>query len=762
MNASLKHQPLNMVVFAIFFFCNPLLYSQNDTIRQLNYELESKPVNTHYSIFLQLGQQAKKTSDKLDYYHHAVEAASYYNSQPILIETYLSAAEGCYQIPSFQWARQYYQQAIELALDLEKTDALATANHHLGRITSRQQQYTSAIEYLKKAIHYYTKAGKNQETGAVYNSIGAVYWYQRNYPKALEFFHQALRLGKEHNDLRLEQKAHGNIGVIYETLAQYDKALAEQTQAFELASQLNLDKAKASSYNNIGNIYLATHHYEKAKDNYLASLELFSSLNDQEGKSTCYNNLGDTYLGQNEISQALHCYQLMLNYEESVHDTIDIALAYTNMGNTYLTAGQYPEAIIHFQNALSLLSLFNDIAMEGELHLLIGEALIAMDDINLAESYFFRCIDICSTIGDRRLLAKAYNNIAHLYLQQKEYKKAFEFKNLYATLKDTINNEKSLENMARMDAIFNSIKQDEVISELQNDNLSFSESIAKLKSSKIILFIASIFLFIIALFLFLLFRFKQKTSLELKKTNKQLSKLNATKDKFFSIIAHDLKSPFTSLMGFSEMLSLHAEHKNTNEVIEYSQIIHNSTKKLFNLVENLLKWSRTQLGTTKYYPEVVDISIHSNNIISLLRFNAEEKDIVITSKIEKELLGWADINLFSTVMRNLLSNAIKFSQVGSIIKVNGYRINEDIQLSVTDTGIGIRREHLDKLFKTGSNVTRKGTFNEKGTGLGLLLCKEFVEINKGAIWAESEYGNGSTFYFTIPGHSEKQKTEYYD
>jgi signal transduction histidine kinase len=160
------------------------------------------------------------------------------------------------------------------------------------------------------------------------------------------------------------------------------------------------------------------------------------------------------------------------------------------------------------------------------------------------------------------------------------------------------------------------------------------------------------------------------------------------------------------------------------------------------------------LGTTKYTPEQTDIYLLSNNIISLLRLNAEEKDIVISSRMNRDLIGWVDENLFNTVLRNLLSNAIKFSRVGSMIQVTGVVEGDMIKISVADSGVGIRQEDLEKLFDIGTNISTKGTFNEKGTGLGLMLCKEFVEINQGTIWAESVYGNGSTFHFTVPKYDE--------
>jgi len=164
----------------------------------------------------------------------------------------------------------------------------------------------------------------------------------------------------------------------------------------------------------------------------------------------------------------------------------------------------------------------------------------------------------------------------------------------------------------------------------------------------------------------------------------------------------------------------------------------------------LLQWSRTQLGTTDYKPERLEIGIVTHNIVSILRINAEEKDIVISVDIDNTLTCWADKDLYSAVVRNLLSNAIKFSRVGSVITLSAKVKKQFIEIAISDTGVGITKENLTKIFNIDKNISTNGTFNEKGTGLGLILCKEFVEINRGSIWAESKLEKGSTFKFTVP------------
>ncbi len=259
-------------------------------------------------------------------------------------------------------------------------------------------------------------------------------------------------------------------------------------------------------------------------------------------------------------------------------------------------------------------------------------------------------------------------------------------------------------------------------------------------------------LFVLTFLLCSLVIFYRRKTLKLENKIVVLSGQNKSKNKFFSILAHDLKSPFNTLLGFSELLLLQAEDNKVNEVIDSSKLIHRSTKKLYTLVDTLLQWSRTQLGTTEYRPEVLEIDVELNNMLSVLRITAQEKDIVLTCKTESSLQAWADKDLLSTVVRNLITNAIKFSAVGSTIKVEAIQKKEYIFVSVIDRGIGMTKESIEKLFLLHHEVneTKPGTLDERGTGLGLILCKEFVELNKGQIFAESKLDSGTKITFSVP------------
>ncbi|MFA9391087.1 MAG: PAS domain S-box protein [Prolixibacteraceae bacterium] len=241
----------------------------------------------------------------------------------------------------------------------------------------------------------------------------------------------------------------------------------------------------------------------------------------------------------------------------------------------------------------------------------------------------------------------------------------------------------------------------------------------------------------------------------LRKSEAQLRELNATKDKFFSIIAHDLKSPFNSILGLSNLLVEQIQANHFEGIEEYAAIIQNSSKRAMDLLLNLLEWSRSQTGRMEFNPEYIELVSLINEVAELLNESAQQKGISISIESPKKIIAYADKAMISTVMRNLLSNAIKFTHTGGTIKIILEKNRSELLISVIDDGIGISQENIKKLFSLENNISTLGTNKEKGTGLGLVLCKEFVDKHNGSIGVESNNDKslsktGSKFYFTIP------------
>ena len=243
---------------------------------------------------------------------------------------------------------------------------------------------------------------------------------------------------------------------------------------------------------------------------------------------------------------------------------------------------------------------------------------------------------------------------------------------------------------------------------------------------------------------------RKKMEEELRRSEIELRELVATKDKFFSIIAHDLKSPFNSIVGFSDLLQNEAMSLDVGEIMQYARLINTSAKNTMVLLENLLEWAQLQRGQIQFNPKRALINELLKEALELVSHNAAQKGITIEHVVPDNLIAQVDENMFKVLIRNLVGNAVKFTHSGGKVEINVKKLDNIIQISVKDSGVGISTENIEKLFSLRSGYISRGTANEKGTGLGLILCKEFVEKHGGRIWVESKEGEGSNFTFELP------------
>lgn len=250
---------------------------------------------------------------------------------------------------------------------------------------------------------------------------------------------------------------------------------------------------------------------------------------------------------------------------------------------------------------------------------------------------------------------------------------------------------------------------------------------------------------------------RKLTEDKLKENEARLFELNATKDKFFSIIAHDLKSPFNAILGFSELLVQQIREKEYNRIEKSGMIIQKSSQRAMDLLTNLLEWARSQTGKMNFSPQSVDIVILINQIRELLTPSALQKSITITTELPRNAIALADIAMLGTIMRNLISNALKFTHPGGKIGILAVQNENELTVTVSDNGVGIKIEAIEKLFRIDASYSTIGTENEKGTGLGLILCKDFISKHGGKIWVESEPDKGSKFHIVLPNVGKKSE-----
>ncbi len=243
---------------------------------------------------------------------------------------------------------------------------------------------------------------------------------------------------------------------------------------------------------------------------------------------------------------------------------------------------------------------------------------------------------------------------------------------------------------------------------------------------------------------------KKYSDEKLAKSEKALKKSNADKDKFFSIISHDLKSPFQGLIGMSNLLTENFDELTKDEVVEFNGLLNKSVKNIYSLIEQLLEWSRIQTGRMDYNPQKIKLKDAYLNVSSVALILAHKKRITVKYSIDDDIYVFADLMMVETVLRNLISNAIKFTHENGKIEVVASKVHNSILIHIKDSGVGIADNVQKKLFKIEEHYTSLGTNSEQGTGLGLILCKELIEKNNGKIWVNSKLGYGSTFSFSLP------------
>lgn len=241
-----------------------------------------------------------------------------------------------------------------------------------------------------------------------------------------------------------------------------------------------------------------------------------------------------------------------------------------------------------------------------------------------------------------------------------------------------------------------------------------------------------------------------RREIELERLNYKLKDIIESRDKFFRILAHDLKNPFNSIFGFCDLIHENMPSLSKDEIDSYIGIIQSTAGKTHELLENLLEWSRSQSGSLEFKPEYNNVASLINDVISFSISLANQKNIKIIFENPEDSIAYFDKNMIQTVLRNLITNAIKYSYPDSIVKINYFDNKGHITVSIADTGIGIEKDKLEDIFNNYDGNSLPGTLNEKGSGFGLSICKDFIEKHKGTIWVESEIGMGSKFFFKIP------------
>ncbi len=719
-----------------------------DSLEYYQQQLKILPSSDVSFQFMKMANHAKDNEQKKVFYYSAIDAAKEYDNNDTICLRVVQIAWRAYDDADYQLAGHFIEKSLSGDFCKLTPQSRGEVVYCQGMCAYRTGDFRGALTHLKEAASLLAGMRNFAQSVSVLYSISDVYLVQGNDFYAIETLKEASSLVVDHRLTDWDGKIFSRLSGLYADNQNFAEALKYASMALDVTDPKERG-IRIAAFSHMGDLYLKMNRPDQARRLFEKALELASDSLDGYHLQI---KLAQTDLLQGNYQQARSLVDKSIKYAHTKADLLLRVEAHSLLGEIDFQRKDFSSAISGFTHALQLSDSLQNHPLKASILAQLAASYLAAGELTKAQSFFEQGFSVCYNHGLRYELATLYQGMSKLYRQQQDYPKALDLQCSYASLKDSLFSEGILNQMAQMEMKIHALAEKDFLQELRHENAFITHSIEQEKNKQLIFMCIAVVLFFISVIAIRLGYSNYRSGVKLKQKNKELADLNATKDKFFSIIAHDLKAPFNSLLGFSEMLTLHAENKSNKEVIEYSGLVHGAARKLYHLVENLLQWSRAQVGSVPYKPERLHIATQTSNVVSLMKMNAESKDIVLSQRIDPEIVAFGDANHYNTILRNLLSNAIKFSKVGSMVSIGAKLENDHVKVWVSDSGLGMPEEQQKKLFSISQNPSGSGTLNEKGSGLGLLICKEFVELNKGNIWVESQLGKGSVFNFTLPLH----------
>lgn len=664
----------------------------------------------------------------------------------------------------FSQTKEQDSLTIQLAFQNSDTTKIKTSLL-LVKVLYRDQEYDKALKYisqtekLSQKLNYQDGIAEITYYKALIYALKDDYINARdNYLKAKELFIQlqdTLNIAKVNNSIGLNEIKRGNynVGLQYSLLA---------LKEFE---KRNLKKELRSAYECLANAYYSINNIQKATEYYVKTLDMERQINNNEGSIEVLKKLAELYSLQKEYRKSIDYYEKVLKMTSVENDSLRSEIL-PKLGGEYLQFNDYDKALEYLVEGLKLnRSLDNRHGILVSLNNL-GNLNLQRNFLKYAEIQLLEAKDIASNIDAKNEQLKNYRLLKSLDSTNKRFDRAFVWQREYYQLQNELTKKEALTLIEPEEPILIdnlSINNRNEDTETVNMDPDAAKTQKEFDRLRLIFYgllgaVAILSTFLILIYLKRNSRLQYTRELEEKnkrieiqneailEQTKHLEDINKVKDKLFSIVSHDLKDSLTSIKGFIDLLkdgSLTQEEFKTL-IPELSENANNASLLLFNL----LNWSKSQMQSLEPSPSLFDLQEVFADKINLLEQKLEKKGIILRDKTLRDFV-YADKSMVEIIIQNLLTNAIKFSKKGDTITIANQISNGKSIISISDTGVGISKENQQKLFKN-SSFTTVGTQNEKGTGLGLTICKELVDLNHGKIWVESDLNVGTTFYVELP------------
>lgn len=653
-------------------------------------------------------------------------------------------------------AKKLSLEVLKASQKLDYHKGIMIANRNLAAIEFLQGKIDTCLHYAQIALNYAIDLKDTFQQGKIYNLMGISYRSKQNISRAMEYHNKAIEKFRLLNDSSEIIGNMHNKAILFEAINDYVSAykIYQNVLEFELR-QKNAEGISRTAIH-LGSIAEKNHDYFNAIRYFKMGMKYARETNNVRWYSAGLHDIASVYVGIDSLDKAKEYYHKALDINRKNKFKTYEANNLFSLGNFY-SERDYQKAENYYSQALKIYETSG--LIHEYVNTLLGLSSIYRntDKIFEAEKLANSALKIADSLRQTKLLSSAYYELYLLSKSKKRFKTALSFLEKYKSYQDSLNAIKKEELLSTLQARYDFEKM-----EKENENLKHKNKLHQIQNNqqRVYLIVTFIIIFLVlslAIVLFISFRKIKKLNnklewqqLKIQRQAKELQNIIVTKNKFFSIIAHDLKNPFNGILGFSELLLSKAKDIDDKEVQVFADSIYRSSSELYELLENLLNWSKSQRGDFNIVlKEDVSLYKETQKAINQLSWSAKEKNITVENNINENLLVKTDKNVLQTVIRNLLNNAIKYSQKMSVINIAAYQKQNKVIFFVRDHGLGMPKDVQKSIFSIANIEPEPGTVNEKGSGLGLALCKELLDKQGDDIWFKSEEGKGSTFFFSL-------------
>ena len=615
----------------------------------------------------------------------------------------LNRLTSLYQNIDIQKAYAYGHKTVAFAIQMGDQKWMGNSYMQLGRTCANGAQPDSAMYFFQKAMDNFKAIDNKLGIGQIHNKFAFIELYQNS---------------------------------------NFDKALAHSFKALAIFEELEMERGISFCYNDIANTLQSQEKWAESNEWAEKAKNIAIKLDNEQEKLTALRVIATNYHYLKQYDKALIMYDTILSQlqPDNYFFLVDM---YQWKGNSLKFKQFHEAALSAYSKSLELAEKINLRTYYPTLYANIGHVHLFRKDYQAAIDFTQKGVALFKEMGLRINLPENYEHLSQAYAALDQHKKALEYHQLFALTKDSLFNEDKERIMSELTTKYETEQKEKEILALEKDQALKAAEIQRSKTQTF--YAIGGLLLLLALAGLLYYRFRIVNNLQ-----KQLAQLNTNKDRLFAIISHDLRGSLSGFQNIGEILNFHIDKGNTDQVKAIGQQMDAEASSLNSLLDNLLHWSVSQMEGVKINPANVPIQPVVGEITNLFKENAATKGIELKSEIAPHLSAFADPNSVKLVLRNLLSNALKFSKSGDSISINGKQDGQFVEIEVRDTGRGIPPEKMEAIFNIDRKSSSQGTAGEQGVGLGLALCKEFVERNGGSIGLESEEGKGTVCRFRLP------------